>query len=124
MTKRDGFTLIELLIVMSIIATLLTLVSPRYFRQLEHSKEVVLLQNLAQVRDAIDKFRADKGKYPDSLDDLVEKHYLRSLPVDPVTERNDTWTLLSPPSGEGGGLADIKSGALGKAADGSNFSDW
>lgn len=122
--KHRGFTLIELLVVMAIVATLLTLVAPRYFQHLDHSKEVVLRQNLAQVRDAIDKFYADKGKFPDTLAELVEKRYLRSLPIDPITERNDTWTLVPPQSGEPGGLADIKSGAPGKASDGDSFAEW
>lgn len=121
---RKGFTLIELLVVMAIVATLLSLVAPRYFRHIDNAREVVLRQNLAQVRDAIDKFRADKGKLPDSLDDMVDKRYLRTLPVDPITESNTTWTLISAKPGEPGGLADIRSGAPGKAADGSLYADW
>lgn len=121
---RRGFTLIELLVVMTIVAILLTLVAPRYFRHVDNSKEVVLRQNLEQVRDAIDKFRADSGKLPSSLDDLVDKRYLRGLPIDPITESNDTWTLVPAKSGEPTGLADIRSGAPGKAADGSLYADW
>lgn len=121
---RRGFTLIELLVVMTIVAVLLTLVAPRYFRHVDNAREVVLRQNLQQVRDAIDKFHADSGKLPESLEDLVEKSYLRSLPVDPVTESKDTWTLIPPKSGERTGLADIRSGAPGKAADGSLYADW
>lgn len=121
---RRGFTLIELLVVMTIVAVLLTLVAPRYFRHVDNSKEVVLRQNLAQVRDAIDKFRADSGKLPASLEDMVEKRYLRTLPVDPITESKDTWTLIPAKSGEQNGLADIRSGAPGKAVDGSLYADW
>lgn len=121
---RRGFTLIELLVVMTIVAILLTLVAPRYFRHVDNSKEVVLRQNLEQVRDAIDKFRADSGKLPGSLEDLVEKRYLRTLPVDPITESKDTWTLIPAKSGEATGLADIRSGAPGKAVDGSLYADW
>lgn len=121
---RRGFTLIELLVVMTIVAILLTLVAPRYFRHVDNSKEVVLRQNLEQVRDAIDKFRADSGKLPSSLEDLVDKRYLRSLPIDPITESNGTWTLVPAKSGEPTGLADIRSGAPGKAADGSLYADW
>lgn len=121
---RRGFTLIELLVVMTIVAVLLTLVAPRYFRHVDNSKEVVLRQNLEQVRDAIDKFRADSGKLPSSLEDLVDKRYLRSLPIDPITESKGTWTLVPAKSGEPTGLADIRSGAPGKAADGSLYADW
>lgn len=121
---RSGFTLIELLVVMTIVAVLLTLVAPRYFRHVDNTREVVLRQNLEQVRDAIDKFRADSGKLPASLEDLVDKRYLRSLPVDPITESNSTWTLISAKSGEPTGLADIRSGAPGKAADGSLYANW
>ncbi|MDP2823378.1 MAG: prepilin-type N-terminal cleavage/methylation domain-containing protein [Sulfuritalea sp.] len=121
---RRGFTLIELLVVMAIVATLLTLVAPRYFRHVDNTREVVLRQNLEQVRDAIDKFRADSGKLPASLEDLVDKRYLRSMPVDPITESKDTWTLIPAKSGEPTGLADIRSGAPGKAADGSLYADW
>lgn len=121
---RRGFTLIELLVVMTIVAILLTLVAPRYFRHVDNSKEVVLRQNLEQVRDAIDKFRADSGKLPSSLEDLVDKRYLRNLPIDPITESNGTWTLVPAKSGEPTGLADIRSGAPGKAADGSLYADW
>lgn len=121
---RRGFTLIELLVVMTIVAVLLTLVAPRYFRHVDNSKEVVLRQNLAQVRDAIDKFHADSGKLPSSLEDLVEKRYLRGLPVDPITEGNNTWILVPTKSSEATGLADIRSGAPGKAEDGSLYADW
>ena len=121
---QRGFTLIELLVVMAIVATLLTLVAPRYFSHVDNTLEVVLRQNLAQVRDAIDKFRADSGKQPSSLEDLVDKRYLRSLPIDPITESKDTWTLIPAKSGEATGLADIRSGAPGKAADGSLYADW
>ena len=84
--RVKGFTLIELLVVLAIVATLLTLVAPRYFSQLETSKEVVLKDNLRSTREVIDKFYGDIGRYPDSLDELVEKKYLRSLPFDPVTD--------------------------------------
>lgn len=79
--RARGFTLIELVIVMAIIALLLTLAAPRYFSSLERSKETVLRSNLAAMRDALDKFYSDTGKYPDTLEVLVEKKYLRSMPV-------------------------------------------
>lgn len=122
--RQRGFTLIELLVVMAIIATLLTLVAPRYFQSVSRSQEAVLKQNLAQTRDAIDKYYADKGKYPDSLDDLVAQKYLRSAPFDPVTESANTW-VATPPEGQVKGLVyDIKSGASGKASDGTAYNEW
>jgi general secretion pathway protein G len=119
-----AFTLVELLVVMAIIATLLTLALPRYFGSVDRSKEVVLRQSLNVMRDAIDKFYADNGKYPDKLEDLVEKRYLRSVPVDPITESATTWVIVPPTDTTAkGALYDIRSGAPGKAADGTEFAN-
>ena len=121
--KLRGFTLIELLVVLAIIATLLTLVSPNYFRNLDKSKEVVLKQNLTQTRDAIDKFHADRDRYPSTLMELVTERYLRQLPVDPIMDRNDSWILISAKDGKSG-IYDIQSGAAGKGQDGTLFQSW
>jgi general secretion pathway protein G len=121
---RRGFTLVELMVVMAIIALLLALALPRYFNHLESSRETILKQDLAVMRDAIDKYHGDRGRYPDSLDELVSARYLRSLPVDPITERADTWATVAPTDGEAGGVYDIKSGAPGTARDGSAYADW
>ncbi|QDQ25602.1 prepilin-type N-terminal cleavage/methylation domain-containing protein [Chitinimonas arctica] len=120
--RAAGFTLIELLVVLAIVSVLLTLAVPRYFSSIEGSKTAVLSENLQRVRDAIDKFYGDTGRYPANLDEMVEKHYLRSLPVDPVTDRNDSWTLLPPDPERGSGIYDIKSGAEGATADGRAYS--
>ena len=109
---RRGFTLIELLVVMAIIATLLTIASPRYFAHLDRAREAALRETLFVVRDAIDKFHADTGRYPAELDELVNRRYLRKLPVDPLSESSDTWTIVPPP-GELGGVSDVRSGAGG-----------
>lgn len=122
--RQYAFTLIELLVVMAIVATLLTLVTPRYFSSISHSQEAVLKQNLAQVRDAIDKYYSDKGKYPDTLDDLVSQKYLRRAPFDPITGSNATWVTVTPEDQDKGAVYDIKSGAPGKAADGTAYSEW
>jgi general secretion pathway protein G len=119
-----GFTLIELLVVMAIIGTLLTIAMPRYFHSVDRSKEAVLHQNLTLTRQALDKYFGDNGKYPDSLDDLVSKKYLRSLPYDPITEDRATWLIIAPDATEKGAVFDIKSGAPGKALDGSEYKDW
>lgn len=122
--KTRGFTLVELLVVMAIVALLLSLALPRYFGHLEQSRETVLKQDLAVMRDAIDKFHGDRGQYPASLDELVSARYLRALPVDPLTERADTWQIVAPPDDSAGAVYDIKSGAPGAARDGSAYADW
>lgn len=119
-----GFTLIELLVVMAIIALLLTIAVPRYFHSIDRAKEAVLKENLAQMRDAIDKYYGDRGRYPDRLDDLVEKKYLRRIPPDPVTESSVTWISVPPQPGEQGRIFDVKSGAPGAALDGTQYGDW
>src|SRR5687768_5578068 len=119
-----GFTLIELLVVMAIIATLLTLAVPRYFGSVERSKEAVLKQDLATLRDSLDKYYGDTGRYPDSLEDLVTKRYLRGIPTDPITESNSSWILIAPPDPGKGMVYDVKSGAQGQSRDGTPYGDW
>ena len=119
-----GFTLIELLVVMAIIATLLTLAAPRYFHSTDRAKEAVLKQNLAQMRDSIDKYYGDRGRYPDSLEDLVTRKYLRKVPPDPVTDSTTTWLIVPPDEAGKGGVFDVKSGAAGIGLDGSPYDKW
>jgi general secretion pathway protein G len=118
-----AFTLIELLVVMAIIATLLTVVVPRYFTQADKAKDTVLHQNLAAMRDSIDHFRGDQGRYPQSLDELVQKRYLREIPLDPVTQSRTTWATEQPSDGTPG-VYNVRSGAKGKSKDGSDYSSW
>jgi general secretion pathway protein G len=122
--QKSGFTLIELLVVMAIIATLLTLAVPRYFASLQKSREAVLHANLTLMRQTLDKYYGDKGKYPDALDELVVSKYLRSVPTDPITESNATWIVVPPEQPEMGGVYDVRSGAQGNARDGSAYLDW
>jgi len=122
--RSGGFTLIELLVVLAIIATLLTIAVPRYFGSLENSKEATLRQSLAVMREAIDHHLGDTGKYPASLEELVDKRYLRALPVDPITERADSWRTQPPSDPAKGGIADVKSGAEGNARDGTPYASW
>ena len=122
--KRRGFTLIELLVVFAVIATLLTLALPRYFGSLDKSKEAVLKENLYQMREAISRYYADKGKYPQSLETLVDEKYLRKLPLDPVTESAATWIVVQPADPEKGGIYDVRSGAPGRSPAGTEYAEW
>lgn len=120
---KRGFTLIELLVVLAIIATLLTLAVPRYFQHVDRTKEAVLRENLAAVRDAIDQYHADAGSWPPTLESLAEKRYMRAVPTDPISERSDSWQIVPPPGGEAG-VYDIHSGAEGTGLDGQPYADW
>jgi general secretion pathway protein G len=122
--RRGGFTLIELLVVLTIVAILLTIAVPRYYGSLDKSKEAVLKENLYQLRDAISKYHADKGRYPESLEALAADKYLRRVPLDPITESAATWVVIAPSDPQKTGVSDVKSGAPGKAIDGSEFATW
>lgn len=122
--KKSGFTLIELLVVLAIIAVLLTFAVPRYFSSLEKSREAVLQQNLAMLRETLDKYYGDRGKYPDALEELVSSKYLRSVPVDPMTDSSATWVSIAPELPEMGGVNDVRSGAQGVARDGTEYRNW
>ena len=124
-----GFTLIELMIVMTLIMILAGIAMVQYRNSVVRAKEAVLKTDLLHMRDAIDQYYADKGKYPASLDALVSDGYLRKIPDDPITQSASTWqtTPAEPdpnnPSAESG-IYDVKSGATGTALDGTNYSDW
>jgi general secretion pathway protein G len=125
MVKRArAFTLIELLVVLAIIATLLTIALPRYFSSVDKSKEAVLKENLYVTRDAIGKYYADKGKYPESLEALATDKYLRAPPMDPITESSATWVIVPPDDTKKGAVYDIRSGAPGTGSDGKPYSEW
>ncbi len=120
--RRLGFTLIELLVVLAIMASLLTLVVPRYFQQTDRAQETVLKHNLVAVREGIDKFFADTGRYPATLQELVDRKYLREVPLDPITNSRDTWVIINPEGN--GGVYDIRSGSDATAKDGSRYNSW
>ena len=122
--KRKGFTLIELLVVLGIVALMLTLAVPRYFPSIDKSKEVVLADNLRNVRQVLDQYYGDTGRYPDSLEQLVEKKYLRALPYDPIAESDASWIIVPPEDGAKGGVYNIRSGAAGKDRSGKPYADW
>ena len=119
-----GFTLIELLVVMSIIAVLLTIAVPRYFRTLERSRETVLRQDLSVIREAIDKHLGDYGQYPDSLGALIERRYIRAVPIDPLTKSADSWQMVVSEDTEHPGIRDIHSAAEGNGSDGTPYKAW
>jgi len=119
--RQRGFTLIELMVVMAIIATLMSLVAPGFFKQIDRSKETVLRHNLKTLRTAIDDYHADHGKDPESIKALVEEKYLRDMPLDPITGRSDTWAETR---GDQSGVADVHSGATGVAIDGTSYAQW
>jgi len=123
MRQARAFTLIELLVVLSIIAVLLSLSVPRYFQSVDYSKETILAENLRTVRETIDKFYGDTGRYPESLDELVEKRYLRSLPMDPVAGNATAWIVQPPPAGEKGKVYNLHSSAPGVTRDGLAFAN-
>ena len=122
--RFGGFTLIELIVVLAIIAMLLSIAAPRYVGSLDRSKEAVLKEDLYQLRDAIAKYYGDKGRYPESLDALAAERYLRKVPVDPITDSSLTWLTVAPADSEQSGVFDVRSGAPGRASDGSPFTDW
>ncbi len=124
MRRWNGFTLIELLVSMAIIALLMSIAVPRYFHSVTNAQETALKADLSQMREALDKYYADNGKYPDSLDDLVTRKYLRKVPIDPITQSDTTWRAVPPERSEKGAVFDVKSGAQGTGADGTAYADW
>lgn len=122
--KPRGFTLIELLVVISILGLLLSLAAPKYFNSVDASKEAVLAENLRTTRSALDQYYADRGRYPESLGELVSRRYLRSLPTDPLTGSMTSWILVSPPGGIEGRIADIRSRAPGTGRNGRPYAQW
>ena len=120
-----GFSLLELMIAMFIIIILLAVALPVYRISVQHAKETVLAENLWQMRRAIDQYQADKGKYPETLDKLVEDGYLREKPVDPITEEKEWATEPAENVGtDGQGIKNVKSVADGTDSDGKEYKDY
>lgn len=122
--KGEGFTLVELMVVLTVIALLLSIVVPDYVGRMRQAEEAVLKENLTVMRDALDKHYADAGRYPRSLDELVSKRYLRSIPSDPFTQSSGTWRVVAPEDPAKGGVYDIRSGAKGVGTDGKPYERW
>jgi general secretion pathway protein G len=127
--RSEGFTLIELIIVMAVIAILASIAIPRYLASVKSAKEAVLKEDLHVMRDAIDSYTMDKGKAPQSLDDLVQAGYLKAIPTDPMTHSNDSWvtqtddTLESIDQSEPG-INDVHSGSQETSTNGEMYSTW
>jgi len=124
MKVSRGFTLIELLVVLAILGLLLALASPKYFHSVDASREAVLAENLRITRAAIDHFYSDRSRYPESLEELVARRYLRALPVDPVAESATAWALVAPPPDIAGRIADLRSRAPGVGRNGRPYVQW
>jgi general secretion pathway protein G len=97
---------------------------PRYFPSVDSAKETILADNLRNTRAVIDQYRSDTGRYPDSLEQLVEKKYLRELPLDPIAESREAWVVVPPEEGEQGGVYNLHSGAPGNGRDGRPYAEW
>jgi general secretion pathway protein G len=119
-----GFTLIELMVVLTVISLLLSLAVPRYFHSVNKARESTLRQDLDTMRDAIDKFHGDNGRYPKSLEELVSRRYLRTIPPDPITGDASAWIVVSSEDASEAGVSDIKSAAPGSSADGTLYGNW
>jgi general secretion pathway protein G len=119
-TSKRGFTLIEMLVVLSVIGLLLSIAAPSYLGHIDRARDLALRQDLKTIRDSIDKFHADRGRDPNDLGELVTAHYLRELPLDPVTDSTATWV----PVQVDGGVHDLHSGAPGNGADGTPYAAW
>jgi len=127
--RDEGWTLIELLVVVSLIMLLASISLVQYRNSITSAKEATLRSQLWIIRESIDQYYADKGKYPESLQALVTEQYLRAVPNDPMTDSKDTWQTIAADPEPGAasaapGIWDVKSGSEGQALDGSRYADW
>jgi general secretion pathway protein G len=120
--REEGFTLLELMTIIVIIGVLVTLAIPSYRGAVIKAREAVLKQDLFTMRDVLDQYRGDQGKYPPSLNDLVQSGYLRAVPVDPITSSNSTWQEIVETTE--GGVFDVHSGSDLVASTGVPYNQW
>ena len=126
-TGERGFTLLEMLIVVALVGIMAGLAVVQFKHTPQKAKEAVLKEDLYILRDIIDQYFTDKGKYPSTLQDLVDAGYIRKIPVDPITGSSESWQIENVPAEEGedaGGIYDVHSGAPGAGLDGTNYSEW
>lgn len=123
---EKGFTLLELMIVIAIIGILASLAQPSYKAAVRKSREAALKENLYNIRGVLDQYYADNGKYPDSLDDVVTKGYMRGVPVDPITNSNNWQTVPfeSDNPDESGGIYDVHSSSTEAGLNGKPYNEW
>jgi general secretion pathway protein G len=121
---RRGFTLIELLVVLAIIALMMTIAYPKYFHTIGTATDAALHQTLKHTRETIDKYYGDTGRYPDSLQDLVDHKYIRTLPYDPVVQSDHAWIIVTPGEANLGGVYDLHSSAPGSGSDGMPYASY
>ncbi len=127
--KQNGYTLIELLIVLTIIGLLVSVALPRMRDAQQRAREAVLKENLFRLRETIDQYHHDKGKYPATLETLVQEHYLREMPLDPITKSSSTWIEVPEDLGDNPdpaaqpGIWDVQSGAEGTTLDGEPYNE-
>lgn len=121
--KANGYTLIELMIVLTIIGILASISQPNLQKAVIRAREASLQRSLFVMRDVIDQYYADHGRYPDSLDSLVEQKYIRAIPEDPFTRSRSSWVVL-PPEGEEGGAYDVHSGSDLVGLNGVPYNEW
>lgn len=124
MTASRGFTLIELLVVLTIMATLMAIVAPKYFDSVDKAKEASLKTDLRLMREAIDKYKADTNQYPETLQKLAQERYILAVPIDPLTDSAATWVAVPPPGPSASGVYDVRSSAPGVGKNGVRFDKW
>ncbi len=124
MSNENGFTIIEMMTVIAIIGILATIAVPSFQRSVIRAKEASLRSSLFALRDVIDQYYADHGDYPQALDSLVQKRYIRAVPMDPFTRANDTWILIAPESEGLSGVYDVHSGSDKISLYGTPYNEW
>lgn len=123
MKLKKGFTLVEMIVVITLMALILSITLPNYLNSIETNKEVVLKQNLSSLRLSIDQYYSDNGNYPSDLQILIEKKYIRNIPIDPTTE-NNSWDIIYYDENQNLGIYDVKSKNSSESSKGTLYSQW